>query len=190
VLAFPPASDRSVTPPSIEASGVFPQVTKKMWFAVYTAPRHEKFVQAQLTAKQIQSFLPVYSAVRRWKNGVRREIQHPLFPGYVFVCLDANERLPVVQTAGVVYIVGNGASPLPVDDQEMHALRAGSQHASLSPHPSVSEGDTVCITSGPFKGVTGRVQETGGNLKFVVTIQLIQKCFAIDVHACDLELAG
>jgi transcription antitermination factor NusG len=190
VLAFPPALDRGVTLPSIEASRVFPQVTKKTWFAAYTAPRHEKFVQAQLTAKQIQSFLPVYSVARRWKNGVRREIQHPLFPGYVFVCLDANERLPVMQTAGVVYIVGNGTLPLPVDDQEMHALRVGSQHASLSPYPPVSEGDTVCITSGPFKGVTGRVQETGGNLRFVVTIQLIQRSFAIDVHACDLELAG
>ena len=95
-----------------------------------------------------------------------------------------------MQTAGVVYIVGNGTSPLPVDDQEMHALRVGSQHLSLSPHPPVSEGDTVSITSGPFKGVTGRVLETGGNLKFVVTIQLIQRSFAIDVHACDLELAG
>ena len=100
MLAVPPASDRSLTLSSIEASRVFPHAVKKAWFAVYTAPRHEKFVQAQLTAKQIQSFLPVYSAVRRWKNGVRREIQHPLFPGYVFVCLDANERLPVMQTAG------------------------------------------------------------------------------------------
>jgi transcription antitermination factor NusG len=190
VLAFPPASGRGAMLPSIEASRVFPHAAKKTWFAAYTAPRHEKFVQAQLTAKQIQSFLPLYSVVRRWKNGVRREIQHPLFPGYIFVCLDADERLPVMQTAGVVYIVGNGTSPLPVDDQEMHALRIGSQHASLSPHPPVSEGDTVCITSGPFKGVRGRVQGTGGNLKFVVTIQLIQRCFAIDVHACDLELAG
>jgi transcriptional antiterminator NusG len=190
VLAVPPVSDRGLSLPPIGASRVFPHVAKKTWFAAYTAPRHEKFVQTQLVAKQIQSFLPVYSAVRRWKNGVRREIQHPLFPGYVFVCLEANERLPVMQTAGVVYIVGNGSSPLPVDDQEMHALRIGTQHASLSPHAPVSAGDTVCITSGPFKGVKGRVQGSGGNLKFVVTIQLIQKSFAIDVHACDLELAG
>jgi transcription antitermination factor NusG len=190
VLAVPQVSHRGVTLPPIEASRVFPQVTKKAWFAAYTAPRHEKFVQTQLVAKQIQSFLPVYSVVRRWKNGVQREIQHPLFPGYVFVCLEANERLPVMQTAGVVYIVGNGSSPLPVDDQEMHALRIGTQQASLSPHPPVSAGDTVCITNGPFKGVKGRIQGSGGSLKFVVTIQLIQRSFAIDVHACDLELAG
>lgn len=190
MLAFPPALDRGLTLPPIEASRVFSHVVKKMWFAAYTAPRHEKFVQAQLTAKQIQSFLPVYSVVRRWKNGVRREIQHPLFPGYIFVRFDANERLPVMQTAGVVYIVGNGSSPFPVDDQEIHALRVGTQYTSLAPHPAVSVGDTVCIKRGPFQGVRGHVQRDRGNLTFVVTIQLIQKSFAIGVQACDLELAG
>ncbi len=191
MLLIPPVSDRGLQSSPVEASRVFSSPChKKTWFAAYTASRHEKFVQAQLAAKQIQSFLPLYTVVRRWKNGVRREIQHPLFPGYIFVCLEANERLPVLQTAGVVYIVGNGASPLPVDDQEMHALRVGAQHASLSPHPPVSTGDVVSITRGPFKGVTGRVQHASGTLTFVVTIQLIQRSFAIDVHPCDLELAG
>jgi transcription antitermination factor NusG len=190
VLAVPPVSDRGVTLPPAEATRVLPQASKKAWFAAYTAPRHEKFVQAQLMGKEIESFLPVYSVVRRWNNGVRREIQYPLFPGYVFVCFDANERLPVMQTAGVVYIVGNGSTPLPIDDHEMHALRIGTQHASLSPYPPVSAGDVVSITSGPFKGVRGRVQESGRDFKFVVTIELIQKSFAIDIHAGDLELAG
>ena len=190
MLVIPPVSDRGVTRLRVEASAVQPNASRKKWYAVYTAPRHEKFVQAQLTAKQIQSFLPLYTNVRRWKNGVRREIQFPLFPGYVFVCVDTSERLPVVQTAGVLYIVGNGTAPLPIDDQEMHALRLGAQCESLSPHPSVSAGDTVCIKRGPFQGVRGHVQRDRGNLTFVVTIQLIQKSFAIGVQACDLELAG
>jgi transcription termination/antitermination protein NusG len=189
VPRVPAVLDRDVTPP-IEASRGSSKPYKKAWFAAYTAPRHEKFVQAQLIAKQIQSFLPLYTVVRRWKNGVRREIQHPLFPGYIFVCLGADEQLPVMQTAGVVYIVGNRTSPLPVDDQEMHALRVGAQYASLSPHPPVSQGDTVCIARGPFQGVRGRVLQTDHNLTLVVTIQLIHSSFAIEVRACDLELAG
>jgi transcription termination/antitermination protein NusG len=190
VVVISPVSDRGETKPRVEATAIHLNVSKKKWFAVYTAARHEKFVQAQLIAKQIQSFLPLYTTVRQWKNGVRREIQYPLFPGYVFVCVEANERLPVVQTAGVVYIVGNCTAPLPVDDQEMHALRIGAQRASLSPHPLLSPGDTVCIRRGPFQGVKGHVQQDRGNLTFVVTIQLIQRSFAIGVQACDLELAG
>ena len=190
MLVIPPVSDRGATKPRVEASAMYPSASTKTWFAVYTAARHEKFVQAQLVAKQIQSFLPVYTDIRRWKNGVRREVQHPLFPGYLFVCVDANERLPVVQTAGVVSIVGNGTSPVPVDDQEIHALRIAAQRASLVPHPVPRAGDTVCIKRGPFQGVRGHVQRDRGNLTFVVTIQLIQRSFAIGVQACDLELAG
>jgi transcription antitermination factor NusG len=187
---FTPVSDRGGTLPRVEAGAPHSGAPKKTWLVVYTAPRHEKFVQVQLIAKQIQSFLPLYTTIRRWKNGVRREIQHPLFPGYVFVWVDANERLPVLQTSGVVYFVGNGKSPLPVDDHEMQALRIGAQHASLAPHPLLCAGDTVCIKRGPFQGVRGHIEQDRGNLTFVVTIHLIQRSFTIGVQACDLELAS
>jgi transcription antitermination factor NusG len=158
------------------------------WYAAYTEPRHEKFVQAQLVAKQIQSFLPLYRTVRRWKNGVRREVEHPLFPGYIFVCMGASERLPVIQTTGVVYIVGNRTSPLPLHEHEMQALLVGAQRGSLLPHPFPCRGDKVCITGGAFQGVTGYVEQHQGDLTLVVTIQLIQKAFAIRVKTIDLAL--
>jgi transcription antitermination factor NusG len=174
----------------LEASGSHLNASRKAWFAVYTAPRHEKFVYAQLTAKQIQSFLPLYTVMRRWRNRVRREIQYPLLPGYVFVCLRPGEWLPVLQTSGVVHIVGNGSSPSPLEDHEMYALRVSAQHGSPMPHPFLCAGDMVCITNGPFRGVTGYVERDGGDLSFVVTIQLIQRSFAIRVQGGDLELAG
>jgi transcription termination/antitermination protein NusG len=190
VLALPPVSEQGLNRPRVQAIDSPPRVGKKAWYAAYTAPRHEKVVQAQLAAKQIQSFLPLYTAVRRWKNGVRREIEHPLLPGYVFVCLGDGEWLPVVQTSGVVYIVGNGSSPLPLDDHEIQALRVGAQRASLMPRPFLCAGDMVRITRGPLRGVKGYVEHDGSDLTFVVTIQLIQRSFAIRVDCNDLELAG
>ena len=48
MLLIPPVSDRGFPSSSIEASRVFSNTChKKAWFAAYTAPRHEKFVQAQ-----------------------------------------------------------------------------------------------------------------------------------------------
>lgn len=189
-MVIPPVTDRGVSSAPHPPNGIHPEAARKNWFAAYTSPRHEKFVQAQLVAKQIQSFLPLYTAVRRWKNGVKREIQHPLLPGYVFVCLEGGERLPVLQTAGVLYLVGNGAVPLPLDDHEIHALRVGTEQASLRPHTHPGEGDTVSIKSGPFRGVKGYVEQDKGDLTFVVTIELIQKSFAIRVQADELELAS
>jgi hypothetical protein len=42
--------------------------------------------------------------------------------GLLFVCFGIDERIRVLQTSGVSHIVGNGLSPLMLDDQEMHAL--------------------------------------------------------------------
>jgi transcription antitermination factor NusG len=191
VLLIPPASDRGFQSSPVQASRVFSDISfKKTWFAVYTAPRHEKYVHAQLTAKRIQSFLPLYTTIRKWKNRVRREIQHPLLPGYVFVCLGADERLPVLQTSGVVYFVGSGGAPSGLGDHEMHALRVGAQRAALVPRRLPATGDTVRITRGPFRGVKGCVEQDGDDLTLVVTIQLIHKSFAVRIQAADLELAS
>jgi Transcription termination factor nusG len=62
----PPVSERGSNRPRVEAIDGPLRVGKKAWYAAYTAPRHEKVVQAQLAAKQIQSFLPLYTVVRRW----------------------------------------------------------------------------------------------------------------------------
>ena len=109
MLVIPPVSDRGVTRPRVEASAVHPNASKKKWFAVYTAasPRKVRPGAVDSQSKSNPSCLstPTYDG---GKTGFDGRFSIPLFPGYVFVCVDANERLPVVQTAGVVYIVGNG----------------------------------------------------------------------------------
>lgn len=173
-----------------KATGSEAKPLKGSWSAVYTRPRHEKIVQARLTSKQIHSFLPVYLVQRRWGNGVRRAIQHPLFPGYVFVCLGVADRLPVLQTSGILHIVGNGSSSLSLDDCVMEALRIAGQNASLMPHPFLCAADTYQIARGPFRGLKGHVEKDGGDPTFVVSIRSIRSSFSIRVHSNDLELIG
>jgi transcription antitermination factor NusG len=174
---------------SKESRGSQSKSLNESWCAVYTMPRHEKFVHARLMAKRIHSFLPFYTAVRRWKNGVRREIKHPLWPGYLFVCIGTDERIPVLHTPGVRHIVGDGSSPLALDDHEIHALRICGQCESLLPHPFLCPTNTICITHGPFQGLKGYLEKDGCDLMFAVNIHLIQKSFAIRVQNNGLEFA-
>src|SRR5271169_3121819 len=76
------------------------------WFAVYTTPRHEKAVARQFEVRQIESFLPLYRSVRRWKNGCRVNVDQPLFPNYIFACLKRPDYVRVLQTPGVLSLVG------------------------------------------------------------------------------------
>ncbi len=80
------------------------------WYAAYTCANHEKHVARQLEEKNIKCFLPLYRSVRRWKDR-RKELELPLFPGYVFVQAAPEEHLRVLQTSSVVRFVSFGGRP-------------------------------------------------------------------------------
>ena len=85
------------------------------WFALQVRTRWESSTAVLLSGKGYQTFLPTFKARKRW-NGKLREVSTPLFPGYVFCQFDAQKRLPILITPGVLSVVGRGRVPLPVDD--------------------------------------------------------------------------
>src|SRR5207237_10363749 len=94
------------------------------WYAAYTNPRHEKHVAVQMANKCIECFVPLYRSVRRWKDR-RKELELPLFPGYVFVHIALRDRLRVLQSPGVTYLVRCSGRPAVIEDRELESLRGG-----------------------------------------------------------------
>ena len=61
-------------------------------------------------------------ASSRWSDRVKR-VTAPLFPSYVFVHVSDDERVRVLQTAGVVNIVSVAGKPAPLREEEVAMLR-------------------------------------------------------------------
>jgi transcription antitermination factor NusG len=157
------------------------------WYAVYTCAHHEKRVAAELCARGVEHFLPLYSSLRRWKDR-RVRLELPLFPGYVFVRIALRDRLGVVQIPSVVRLVGFGGLPATLPDTEMEVLRAGlSRSAIATPYPFLPVGRRVRIMGGPFAGLEGVLQRRKSNLRVVVSLNLIQRSVAVDVDAADVQ---
>src|SRR6266576_2280535 len=157
------------------------------WYAAYTCANHEKRVAAELGAREVEHFLPLYSSVRRWKDR-RVTLVLPLFPGYVFVLLALRERLRVVQIPSVVRLVGFNGLPTALPDTEMEIIRSGlSQSLRAEPHPFLTIGRRVRMTEGPFAGLEGVLTRKKGNLRVVVSLKLIQRSVVVDVDAADVE---
>src|SRR5216683_5478383 len=158
------------------------------WYAAYTCAKHEKRVAAELGAREVEHFLPMYSSVRRWKDR-RVTLDLPLFPGYVFVRLALRDRMRVVQIPSVVRLVGFGGLPTALPDAEMEILQAGlSQSPNAGPHPFLGVGRHVRITGGPFAGLEGILKRRKSRLRVVVSLELIQRSVAVDVDAADVEV--
>jgi transcription antitermination factor NusG len=132
---------------------VQPHMPAGDWYALYTFPRHEKRVAEQIERRRFISFLPVYRSVRRWKDR-RKELELALFPGYVFVRMELENRLQVLQLPGVVRLVSFNGQPATIAGEEMEALRSKLSAARrIEPHPYLNRGRRVRVRSGPHARV-------------------------------------
>jgi transcription antitermination factor NusG len=160
------------------------------WYAAYTCANHEKQVEAELNARGVEHFLPLYSSVRQWKDR-RVRLDMPLFPGYVFVRLALVERLRVLQIPRVVRLVGFGGIPAALPDAQMEILRAGlAERLHVEPHPFLTAGRRVRIVCGPLAGLEGVLLRKKGNFRFVLSVELIRCSLSVDVDAADIEPLG
>src|SRR5437867_5893024 len=101
--------------------GVFGQ--EWPWFAIQVRTCAEKSAVTVLQYKGYECFLPLGKSRRRWSDRIK-EFEVPLFPGYLFCRFDVHNRSPVLQTPGVLQIVGIGKTPIPVDDVEIAAIQS------------------------------------------------------------------
>jgi len=160
------------------------------WYAAYTRANHERGVHDQFLQRSIDSFLPAYRSVRRWKDRQMR-LQLPLFPGYVFVRIPLRERLRVLEVRGVAWLVGFNGLPAALEEGEVESLRrALAQGSSALPHRYLTIGQRVRVIEGPLQGAEGIVARRKGNFRLVLSISLIKRSVMVDVSAGDLEVVS
>jgi transcription antitermination factor NusG len=157
------------------------------WYAAYIQPRHEKTAALHLQSRGIESFLPLYSETKRWRNRVTRSVELPLFPGYVFAKFKAQERCLILGVPGVIHLVGVAGRPVPLSESEMEVLREGLAQVSAEPCPFLSVGEKVRLKTGPFAGLDGILVQKKHKYRFVLSMDLIMRSVAVEVDAADVE---
>jgi transcription antitermination factor NusG len=142
----------------------------------------EAQVSISLRGKGYEEFAPVYRSRRRWSDRVK-ELELPLFPGYVFCRLNIRDRLlPVLTTFGVKGIVSAGRSPIPIDEHEIDAIRAVLRSGlGAQPWPFLQVGSKVYIERGPLAGVEGIILSTDKTYRLVVSVNLLQRSVAVEI---------
>jgi transcription antitermination factor NusG len=157
------------------------------WYAVYTNVRHEKRVKDYLGGRMVDCYLPSYRTVRRWQDR-RKEVELPLFPGYLFVRIAYRLRVQVLTAPGVVHIVTFDGKPAPVREEEIEALRqALSSNTQCEPHPYLKVGRRVRVRSGPLSGLEGMLVRRKEGFRLVLSIELIMRSVATEVDEADVE---
>jgi transcription antitermination factor NusG len=157
--------------------------TKLPWFALQVRSRHEQGVADHLDGKGYELFLPLYKCRKRWSDRVK-EVEAPLFPGYLFCRLNPQDRLPILKTPGVIQVVGSNRTPIAVDQHEIEAIQAMvASGIPNQPWPFLAMGDRVRIESGPLSGLEGILVEFKGNHRLVLSVTLLQRSVAVEIDS-------
>ena len=116
------------------------------------------------------------------------ELELPLFPGYVFVRLGQEGRLPVLQIPGIVRFVSSNGRPIAVEDGEIDWLRKGIVNGvHAEPHPYLKVGQRVRVKPGPLAGAEGVLVRKKDTFRLVISLDLLMRSVAAEVRAADLE---
>lgn len=151
------------------------------WYAIQVRPRWEKVVACALRGKEYEEFVPVYRKRSVWSDRIK-EIDLPLFPGYVFCRSNLSERPPLTTTPGVIGILRFGGSPAIISQQEIDAIKTVlNSGANTGPWPFLREGQRVRILRGALTGLEGILVRAKSDWRIVLSVEALCRSFAVEV---------
>jgi transcription antitermination factor NusG len=154
------------------------------WYALQVRSQFEKTAVSILSSKGYETFLPLYRSQRIWSDR-KKELELPLFPGYLFCKIDLeNSDVRVITTAGVIAIIGYGRNPVAIDEGEVQALqRVIETQLEIAPAPFYQVGDRVRIEQGPLAGIEGILVSVKNTHRLVISITLLRRSVSVEVDS-------
>lgn len=155
------------------------------FFVVHTYTGHEakvkkllsKLIERSELADKFGRIIVPVERVWRVKKGKKSVEERRLFPGHILVELEPTEETfkLISSTPGVVRLLGTRKSPSALSEEETVAVleEMNKGQEKMTAEVPFSTGESVKITSGPFAGFIGTVDEINperGKVRVFVTI--------------------
>src|SRR6266568_2330087 len=153
------------------------------WYIVHTYSGHENKVAKTLRQRaetmgfdeKIYDIIVPTRDTIKVSQGKKETIKEKIFPGYVLVkMLLTDDTWVLVRTIpGVTAFIGAANKPTPISEKEVEAIQKFMKIDEPLYKTSLSMGEAVKITDGPFSdflGTVDSIDETKGKVKVLVSI--------------------
>jgi transcription antitermination factor NusG len=152
------------------------------WYALQVRHQSEIRVGRLLGSQGWETLVPLYRSRRQWSDRMK-DIELPLFAGYVFCRFPMGVRAQVEDTPGVVQVVKFNGQAAPAEEKEIEEIRAMLRaKVPLQPWPYLKAGDRVRVERGPLRGLEGTLLRSDGSARLVVSVELLQRSIAAEVE--------
>ncbi len=157
-----------------------------VWWCLHTRPRHEKAPARELRKLGVTFFLPQVLKEDRTPQGRRFRSVIPLFPSYLFLLGDHDDRLSALRGNRLVSVLEvSDQGSLERDLRQIHRmLNSG---LAVQPEPAVRVGARVSITTGPLTGIEGTVIRRGKHDQFFAVVRFLGRGATVDLEDWQVE---
>ena len=165
-----------------------PDKNPPYWYAIYVNSRAEKKVEAELTDKGIEAFLPLKKTLRKWSDR-KKWVDMPLIPGYCFVKIVLKNNLMVLQTHHVVGFVRFEGKPAVIQEPQIDFLKRMLKQSDYTWEITQDQfvpGQKVEIVAGPFIGLEAELITVKGKKRIGVRIEQISNTLMVDIPMEDV----
>jgi len=151
------------------------------WFAIQVAARREKHVAELLQYKGYSPFIP-WRRTKEKPRGQTTATDSPLFPGYLFCQFQPEANGLVITTPGVVRILGQSRTPIPLSEDEVRHVRMIVDSCVPSEsHRALHAGSPVIIIEGPLRGLIGLMVRFKKTNRIAVSVSLLCRSVLIEL---------
>ncbi len=169
-------------------------MSEAKWYVVHTYSGYENKVKVDIEKTienrhledQILEVRVPLEEVSELKNGVMKQVQRKMFPGYVLLNMVMNDDTWYVvrNTRGVTGFVGPGSKPVPLSEAEMKPLGIKSDNVSID----FTEGDTIVVVAGAWKDTVGAVYKIDYNKQTVtINVELFGRDTPVEISFSEVR---
>ena len=173
------------------------------WYVVHTYSGYEKKVKANIDKaienrhleEEILEVRVPMQEVYEVKNGVQKQTQKKMFPGYVLINMVMNDDTWYVvrNTRGVTGFVGPGSKPVPLSEDEMYMLGIGEGAKDMVvARPKVmvdyEPGDMIVVIAGAWEGTDGVVSAVNPQKQTVtINVELFGRETPVEISFLEVK---
>ena len=171
-----------------------PECASGPWFVIWAESRAEKKVAKRLADLGLSPWLPTVTERHRWSDRWR-DVDCPLFPGYLFAKATVADWHRILRTPGVLTVLTERGKPALLADSFVSALRdaigrTGVAAEAVSEGVDYAAGAEVIVQEGPLSGVRGIVRERRGGRQLVLWVTEIGRGVAFTIGSAMVKAAG
>jgi transcription antitermination factor NusG len=174
-------------PPDLwDDSGSVPTNHEAVWWCLHTKPRQEKATARELRHHGIVYYLPQVLKESRTPQGRKIQSIVPLFPSYMFLNGDVNDRLLALRAHRLVNVIEvSDQMALTRDLRQIHTML--SSGLPVTAEHAVPVGATVRIVTGPLTGMVGKVIRRAKRDQFVAVVHFLGRGATVDLQDWQVE---